>query len=73
MVAEVIEHGANGLIVPSGDVGALTAAVRFLIKDRAAAQRMGLAGRRTIEQGFGRAVMVRRMLEVYAAALDGTR
>lgn len=43
-VAEVIRHGVNGYVVPTGDVAALTAAVLAVLSDADGAQAMGLAG-----------------------------
>ncbi|GAA0560500.1 glycosyltransferase family 4 protein [Actinomadura livida] len=38
---ELIEHGRDGLLVPTGDVAALTAALRELIEDPALRDRLG--------------------------------
>jgi glycosyltransferase involved in cell wall biosynthesis len=43
--AEVIEHGANGLLTPPGEPAALARAVLQLLQDRSLAQRIGEAGR----------------------------
>jgi phosphatidylinositol alpha-mannosyltransferase len=43
--AEVIEHGANGLLTPPGEPAALARAVLQLLQDRPLAQRIGEAGR----------------------------
>jgi glycosyltransferase involved in cell wall biosynthesis len=51
-VGDAIEDGDNGLLVPAGDVGALTAALRRLVQDPALRERLGRAARRTIEAQF---------------------
>jgi len=42
--AEAVRDGENGLLVPSGDVGALSAAIGRLVADRDLRERMGAAG-----------------------------
>jgi SAM-dependent methyltransferase len=44
-LAGYIEHGVTGLLVPPGDPAALARAVRTLLEDGEAADRMGRAGR----------------------------
>lgn len=55
-LAEVIRHGLTGLAVDAGDVGAWAAALRTLLTNREAAERMGSAGRAyaVAELGIGR-------------------
>jgi glycosyltransferase involved in cell wall biosynthesis len=45
-VADVIAHGTNGLLVPPGDVDALTEALLRLIKDRNLREFLGAAAKR---------------------------
>ena len=42
---EVVEHGVNGLVVPTGDAPALAAAMRSLVEDRALLARLRRAAR----------------------------
>jgi glycogen synthase len=44
-VPDVIDDRRDGLLVPFGDVGALADATKWLLHDRAAAERLGAAGR----------------------------
>jgi glycosyltransferase involved in cell wall biosynthesis len=46
--AELIDHGRDGLLVPPGDVDALTAALRRLITDRGLRDRLGEEARRSV-------------------------
>jgi len=63
-LAEVVEDGVSGLIVPPEADDRLAAATLALWGDRDAAARMGQAARRRVEEKFSRAVMV----DAYAAA-----
>ena len=45
----VIEDGVNGLLIPMGDEAALAEAMRRLLRDPEAAERMGRAARETAE------------------------
>lgn len=49
---EVVEHGVNGLLVPARDAGGLAAAMDRLAGDAVFRRRLGLAGRRKVEQEF---------------------
>ena len=51
-VAELVEDGASGLLVPPGDPVALTAAIDRLLADASLRGRMGTAGRAVVEAGF---------------------
>lgn len=42
---DVVEHGADGLLVPRGDTSALAEALQLLIRDQARRRAMGLRGR----------------------------
>jgi glycosyltransferase involved in cell wall biosynthesis len=61
VIREVVEAAGAGLFVPPGDPGALASAVRQLAQDRAAAKRMGAAGRAYLEQHFDRADLADQM------------
>jgi colanic acid/amylovoran biosynthesis glycosyltransferase len=51
-IAELVEDGTSGLLVPPDDVDALTEALRRLIDNPDAGAAMGLAGRRRVEEEF---------------------
>jgi glycosyltransferase involved in cell wall biosynthesis len=49
---EVVEHGRNGLLVPTGDASALAAAILELLSRPDLARQMGLAGRQKAAESF---------------------
>ena len=65
---EVVEHGVTGLMIPSGDPGALAAALDSLLEDEAVRQRMGERGRLRAQQ-FEVAAVAPRIVEVFEDAV----
>ncbi len=55
-IAELVEDGRSGLLVPPDDVDALAAALRRLLDDPAAGREMGLAGRARVAEEFADAI-----------------
>ncbi|MFP6798941.1 MAG: glycosyltransferase [Pseudomonas sp.] len=51
-IAEVVEHGHTGLLVPANDSSALASAVARLLRDPVLAKQMGKAGRQRVLQCF---------------------
>ena len=51
-IAEIVEHGRTGILVPPDDPGALAAAMAALIRDPDRRAAMGRAGRSVIETRF---------------------
>jgi glycosyltransferase involved in cell wall biosynthesis len=58
---KVVAHGETGLLFPSGDVEALAAAIRHLLRDPGTARRLGDAGCRTVHRLYS----LDRMAEEY--------
>lgn len=67
---DVVEHGANGLLVPPGDPDALAAALDDLLDDPELRKLMGAASRARTRQ-FGVRNVVPGIVEVYEDALRG--
>lgn len=67
--AEVIDSGRNGLLVPPGNVGALTDALAGLASDPDRRRRLALAGRREYESRFTLGRMALETEAVYAGVL----
>ncbi len=61
--AEAVRHGETGLIAPAGDSGALTSALRRVLRDRAYAAQLGARGR---EHALGAGSWERTADTIYA-------
>ena len=64
-IPEVVEDGVTGFLVPEGDPDALAGAIGRLLDDRAAAAKIGRAGRRRIEADFDLAGNVARLRALF--------
>ena len=51
-ITEAVEHERNGLLVPVGDIAALTEALRRLIEDGDLRRRLGRAAREDHARGY---------------------
>jgi glycosyltransferase involved in cell wall biosynthesis len=68
---ELVQPGVNGWLVPPGDVGALTQALRECAADAQGARRMGAASRQMFAAGgFSPAEVTARHIEVYQRAVE---
>jgi exopolysaccharide biosynthesis polyprenyl glycosylphosphotransferase len=71
-IAEMIEHGHNGLLV-SNDPAEVAKALQNLLQDAALRQRLGQAARQSYEQRFQPEAMARQVEQIYQeATLLGT-
>lgn len=64
-IPEAVREGVNGLLVPSGDVTALGAAIGRLLRDPELARRLGRGGRVLMSAEFSIPAMVEGNLAVY--------
>jgi glycosyltransferase involved in cell wall biosynthesis len=69
---EIVTHERDGLVVQSGDVGALAEAIARLLRDREFAQRLAEAARARVAEDFAIERMARRLEEFYES-LAGKR
>jgi glycosyltransferase involved in cell wall biosynthesis len=69
-VAELVEHGRNGRLVPPDDPGALAATLAALIRDPAARLRLGRAGRRRVLEQFAAEPGIDRLAARLAGMLE---
>lgn len=72
-MSEIIENGVSGVIVPRGNVEALTGAVVDLLLDEEKARRIGQAARRRVEALFTYQRMAERYLELIRGTLREER
>lgn len=70
-LAELVDHGRTGLLVPPGDATALADAIDRLLDDRALAARLAAAGQAEVAARFGRGVEA--MAVVYERAASRRR
>jgi glycosyltransferase involved in cell wall biosynthesis len=64
-IPEAVLDGVNGVLVPPGDVSALTRALAGLLADAGLRQRLGARGRALIREAFSTDAMVAGNLAVY--------
>jgi glycosyltransferase involved in cell wall biosynthesis len=68
---ELIEDGVSGLVIPPGDVAALTEALCMVLGDTELRNRLGRAARQRAQEKFSVEAVVPRMLDLYRAVRDG--
>ena len=69
-LVESVVDGETGILVPPGDVAALTAAIAALMLDEERRARFGRAGRARMQSEFSLKAMVAAHIEVYEAILN---
>lgn len=69
-VAEIVEDGVSGLLVPVDDAPAMAQAVRRVVEDHALAAALSRAGRARAVARFSVEACVSSMLDVYAGAMQ---
>ncbi len=67
-VRDIVEDGENALVIPPENAGALEAAFRRLWSDPTLAQRLGTAGRRTVQERYGHAAVARQYETLFKGA-----
>ena len=72
-IPELVIDGETGLLVDEGDPVALADAIERLIADPALARRVGRAGRDRVLAEFDLRVTTARLLDVFRAAVAGSR
>ena len=70
-IPDVVDEGANGLLVPFSDVAGLAAAVGSLLSDEDLGRRLGENGRRKVREQYSWDAVAGRVLSHYRAILGG--
>lgn len=71
-IPELVESGVSGVLVPSGDAGALAEAIASLLSDAALRVRMGRAGREKVLKEFDLESNTRQLLSLFAGREEPT-
>jgi glycosyltransferase involved in cell wall biosynthesis len=69
-VAEAVNDGENGFLIPPQNVSALRHRLQTLVSSKSLQKQMGLSGRLRYEQDFQIAAMVNKTLAIYNEVLD---
>jgi rhamnosyl/mannosyltransferase len=69
-VRDYIDHGVNGFVVPPEDPDGLAATVNALLADSAMAERVGVAAKRDVEQGFTGRHYTQRIRQLASAIVE---
>jgi glycosyltransferase involved in cell wall biosynthesis len=72
-IAELVDPGVDGVLVPPGDPGALASALRALLADPQACLRLGHAGREKVVRAFTPAIHLAGLHCLYQEAIDQGR
>lgn len=62
---EIVREGENGFLVPPKNSYALAEAIKLLIEDKSLRERMGLAGRRIVEEELSDNIINTQTIELY--------
>ncbi|HXQ20254.1 MAG TPA: glycosyltransferase, partial [Candidatus Acidoferrales bacterium] len=66
-IAEMVDEGANGFLVPVGDVDALAARIERMVADRELRRRMSACAAETAARKFDLSVLEQQLREAYAS------
>lgn len=72
-IPEVVAPGTTGMLVPPADPRALADALNSVLRDRALSHRMGLAGRRRVEEHFSWTSIAAKTRRMYEELLSEKR
>jgi glycosyltransferase involved in cell wall biosynthesis len=71
-VCNVVRNGETGILLPTGDPGALASAIVDLVRDHAKRRRLGSAARQWVESQYSAERMSNEYLDTYKDALPST-
>lgn len=68
--AEIITDGADGFVVPVKDSGSLAGWIGLLVKDNALAEKIGSAGKKTVQERFSIPRMVEKLETLFSRSIQ---
>jgi glycosyltransferase involved in cell wall biosynthesis len=68
--AEIISHGVDGLLIPPGDISALTSALKQLTENPSLCEKLGHMAKRKVEENFSTSVIAPRTANWYQKIID---
>ena len=66
----IVSEAESGIVVEPEDAGELAAAISYLHQHEDEAQRLGVQGRKYVQEYFDREVMAQRLLSLFMEILD---
>ena len=72
-LAEAVEHGVTGILVPPRDPQALADAIVRLLRDKSLRERMGRAGQQKLETEQSPAAVIDKTVAIYHQAIEDFR
>ncbi len=66
---DIIDHGINGFMYPSGNIDKLVEHIKWIIRNPDEALVMGQNGRKKAEKEYSREVIYKRLLGIYSKAM----
>jgi glycosyltransferase involved in cell wall biosynthesis len=72
-VPALVRDGETGILLPTGDPGALASAIVDLLRDREKRSRLGSAARQLVEKEYSAERMANEYLDIYKAAVGASR
>jgi glycosyltransferase involved in cell wall biosynthesis len=64
-ITDVVEHGINGILVPAGDISALSNAIMKLVEDDHLRRKMGRKAKEIVDEKFNWDTIVHRVIRLY--------
>jgi len=69
-IPEIVKDKKTGLLVPPKDPEALARAILSLLQNKEEAEKMGIAGRKRVQEKFTIGTMIKKTEEVYKSLIQ---
>lgn len=67
---DIIDHGGNGFMYPSGNIDKLVEHIQWIIRNPAKASEMGLNGKLKADREYSREVIYQKLMRIYSEAVN---